>query len=100
MSYYSTISGRIQVSSAQGMAVVHEHFDEWTDPQAEGRVEFRDSRIDFNGYYRNIGRRIEPCLRQLHQMGELADVNLDEETTDGFEADLHYDMQKGSPLSR
>jgi hypothetical protein len=98
MSYYSTITGCIQVKSLSGMAVLHRCFDEWTDPQAEGQVELGDFWIDFSGYYRNIGRRIEPCLQELHQIGELADVNLDEETTDGFEAEFHFELQEGIPF--
>src|SRR5438067_7024187 len=92
LSYYSTINGHIRVKSAQGMAILHKHFHEWTDPHAEGRVKLRDLRVDFSGYYRNLGRRLEPCLSELRWLSELADVNVKEETSDGFEAELHYEL--------
>jgi len=98
MSYYSTIGGRLRVKSARGMAILHRHFDDWTDPQAEGQVKFGDSAVDFNGYYRNLGRRLEPCLSELHRMGELADVNVNEVTSDGFEGEFHYELLDGRPF--
>lgn len=98
MSYVSTVSGCIRVRSEQGMTVLHEHFDPWSDPRAEGQVSWDSLQVEFQGLYLNLGRSLELCLRRLHAMNELADVQLQEETIDGQDATYQYALEAGQPL--
>ncbi len=100
MSYYSTIQGHINVRTKKGAQILQRLFESWTEEENArygSLVDLTDKRLEFDGYYRNAGRVIEPCLRELAAIGELANVDIVESTTDGFTATYHYFMDRGNP---
>ncbi len=103
MSYYSTIFGHIEARTKKGAQVLQRLFESWTEEQNAqygALVDLTDKRLAFDGYYRNAGRVIEPCLRELAAISELASVDIVETTTDGFTATYHYFVDRGKPVVR
>lgn len=81
MSYYSTIIGRIEYDDEETAQSVYSSFARTVDIQLNGTV------IQFDGHYRNIGRRLESELLE-----DAVSYDLVETTTDGvFKGYVYYD---------
>ncbi len=102
MSLWSHMMGRLEVRSETGVAILSKHLSPWyvrgeSEEYDGDAVILEDRCISFGGMYRNLGRCLGACVRELYRVGEIERLNVIEWCEDGHEFQCSFHLRDGLP---